>query len=351
MVAPGYEKAVENVHVIGSGGGEIVYVTLQPNSSSGEATSVLPRPPILAPKAQRELGKALLALRAGKLVDARKHLDAVYHLAPSHPDVNFLFGVYSSQVNDWQQAKSYWEKAIAFYPQHLLAQISLGDALLRENKPADAIPHLKKALEIDPNSWRAYTFLADAALFSNCPPEVDEKVPPVESGIPCEVNEVVQNAGKRLQEFIRNVDHFTATESLFHESMNAWGFPDAPQTRKFDYVVSIQEVRPGILTAYEYREGDLSYQRFPGGVASLGLPALVLIFHRILSRRWRKMSSSTKWRAAQDGHRGLLASSRNLDRCQLSMCSFWQSSVPFSYPSVNDGSCTSVLPYLVLLVR
>ena len=164
VVAPGYEKAVENVDVIGSGGGEIVYVTLQPNSSSGEATSVLPRPPILAPKAQRELGKALLALRAGKLEEARKHLDAVYRLAPSHPDVNFLFGVYSSQVNDWQQAKSYWEKAIAFYPQHLLAQISLGDALLRENKPADAIPHLKKALEIDPNSWRAYTFLADADL-------------------------------------------------------------------------------------------------------------------------------------------------------------------------------------------
>jgi tetratricopeptide (TPR) repeat protein len=384
VVAPGYEKAVENVDVIGSGGGEIVYVTLQPNSSSGEATSVLPRPPILAPKAQRELGKALLALRAGELVDARKHLDAVYRLAPSHPDVNFLFGVYSSQVNDWQQAKSYWEKAIAFYPQHLLAQISLGDALLRENKPADAIPHLKKALEIDPNSWRAHAFLADAdlrlgsseeavsqaeraialgqaradgvrptlagalaaqgeadraiqilesylrenpadtkaqkqlnslrpppavpaispssaaatpavsatpvvaspstvaalSLLSNwLPPEVDEKVPPVESGVPCEVNEVVQNAGKRVQEFIRNVDHFTATESLFHESINAWGFPDPPQTRKFDYVVSIQEVRPGILTAYEYRDGDLSYQRFPSGVATLGLPALVLIFH------------------------------------------------------------------------
>jgi len=129
---------------------------MKPESPVGEAAPVVAGPPVLAPKAQKELGKALEALRASKFAEARAHLDAVYRLAPSHPDVNFLFGVYSSLINDWQQAKSYWEKAIAIYPQHLLAQVSLGDALLRENKPADAIPHLKKALEFEPNSWRAH---------------------------------------------------------------------------------------------------------------------------------------------------------------------------------------------------
>jgi hypothetical protein len=104
-------------------------------------------------------------------------------------------------------------------------------------------------------------------------------VPPVESGVPCALDEVVQNAGKRVQELIRNVDRFTATESLVHEPVNAWGFPAASETRKSNYVVSIQEIRPGILTVYEYRGGDLSYDRFPGGMATLGLPALVLIFH------------------------------------------------------------------------
>jgi predicted Zn-dependent protease len=78
--------------------------------------------------------------------------------------VNFLFGMYWSLVNDWLQAESYWEKAVAIYPQHLLAQVSLSDALLRKNKPADAIPHLKRALEVDPNSWRAHALLADADL-------------------------------------------------------------------------------------------------------------------------------------------------------------------------------------------
>jgi hypothetical protein len=160
--------------------------------------------------------------------------------------------------------------------------IQILESYLREN-PADTNTQIQlNSLRPPPAVPAISPSSATAALslFSNWrPPEVDEKVPPVESGVPCEVNEVVQNAGKRVQEFIRNVDHFTATESLFHESMNAWGFPDPPQTRKFDYVVSIQEVRPGILTAYEYRDGDLSYQRFPSGVATLGLPALVLIFH------------------------------------------------------------------------
>jgi tetratricopeptide (TPR) repeat protein len=382
-IAAGYEEAVEELEILG-GGGQSVIVSLRPELPGGEATPVVPDPPLLAAKAQKELAKALEALRVGKLAEARKHLDAAYRLAPSHPDVNFGFGVYSSQVNDWQQARSYWEKAITFYPQHLLAQISLSDALLRENKPTDAISHLEKALEIEPNSWRAHALLADADLRvgsseeavrlaeraialgkeraavirpllaralvaqgkadravqilesylaehpadtdaqkqltslraprdisaiplssvpaapavsvtpavgtppilgtlplfpSWLPPDIDEKVPPVQPGVPCALDEVIQNAGKRVQELIRNVDRFTATESLFHEPVNAWGFPAPSETRKFNYVVSIQEVRTGMFTVYEYRGGELSYDRFPGGMATLGLPALVLIFH------------------------------------------------------------------------
>ena len=384
VIAAGYEKSSEEINVIGGGGGENVYVTLKPESAGGGATPVASGPPLLAPKAQKELGKALEALRAGKLPEARTHLDVAYRLAPSHPDVNYLYGVYSSMVNDWPQAKSYWEKATAVYPQHLSSQVSLSNELLRENKPGDAIPHLKKALESDPSSWRAHALLADADLRTGAseeavheaeraielgheraagvqpllagalavqgkvaraieilesyvrenptdtaaqrqlaalrkppaapaspsavappapvasvapaptapatvaalplpsswlPPEVDENVPPVESGVSCPLEEVVQKAGKRVQEFVHNVDRFTATETLVHQSVGAGGFPAASETRKFNYLVSIQEVRPGMLSVDEYRDGGHSYQKFPGGVATLGLPSLVLIFH------------------------------------------------------------------------
>src|SRR5262249_31556325 len=76
-------------------------------------------------------------------------------------------------------------------------------------------------------------------------PDVDEKVPPVEPGAPgCALTEVVQKAGKRVEEFVQNVDRFTASEFLKHESINKWGFAESPETRKFDYVVAINQYRP-----------------------------------------------------------------------------------------------------------
>ena len=52
-----------------------------------------------------------------------------------------------------------------------------------------------------------------------------------------------------------------------------------PVGRKFDYVVSIHEVRQGHLGVTEYRNGGLALNEFPGGIVTNGLPALVLIFH------------------------------------------------------------------------
>jgi len=164
VTAGGYARAMEEIEIVGGGGGETLYVTMKPDAPGEKPAEAPSGPPVLAPKAQKEMDKALGAVRGGNMEEARKHLDEAYRLAPANPDVNFLFGVYSSQKNDWIQAKAYWTKAITYYPKHLLAQISLSDALLRDNKPAEAVPHLKKALEIDANSWRAHAFLADADL-------------------------------------------------------------------------------------------------------------------------------------------------------------------------------------------
>ena len=110
------------------------------------------------------------------------------------------------------------------------------------------------------------------------PPDVDERVPAVEQSA-CSVDEVVQKAEERILEFVRNVDRFTATESLTHQSINEHGHASAPVGRKFDYVVSIHEVRQGHLGVTEYRNGGLALNEFPGGIVTSGLPALVLIFH------------------------------------------------------------------------
>jgi hypothetical protein len=95
----------------------------------------------------------------------------------------------------------------------------------------------------------------------------------------CSQEEVVQKAGERIEEFVTNVDRFTATEFLEHESISKWGIAKFPETRKFDYAVSIKQYRPGYFDVMEYRGNKYSPVEFPAGVETLGLPALSLIFH------------------------------------------------------------------------
>jgi len=348
--------------------------------SDGKEAALPTDRPMLAPKLQNELGKALEALRANKPSEARSHLQVVYRRAPQDADVNFFLGIYSAEMNDWAQAKSYWEKVLALQATHVGALLSLGGALMRENRFADAALYLNRAIETEPTAWRAHAVLADACLRRGLldesihqaeralelghgeasiiqpllaralesrgdkeraievlhaylrnhladrgatkqledlqasveagrasdlaldesarapwiegtlatsfllpsnwfPPDIDESVPDVDSGVPCDLKEIIQRSGKRILEFIDNVDRFAATETVTHESINKWGVAARPIGFGFDYLVSIKEIRLGVLSVEEFRGPGPSLAKFPDGIATLGLPALVLIFH------------------------------------------------------------------------
>jgi tetratricopeptide (TPR) repeat protein len=374
VVAPGFEQEVRQVDARGPS----PTLNIQLRAMSAEESAFATGLATLPPKAQKELGKVLAALHANKPADARIHLESANKIAPNRAEVNYLFGQYSEQSKDVTAAKSYWAKALEVNSNHFLALLSLGKVYLQEDKAAEALPYLKRAVEAGPTSWRAHAFLADAelrqgstdeavqhaeraldlghgqaenvqpflagALFrqgekdraiallqtylkshsadatvakqlqnilsgdagdgangsseavedtamveaasrteiSNwLPPDVDERVPAVEAGVSCKLDEVLREAGKRIEEFVGNVDRFTATESVTHEAINKWGIVSSPEKRKFDYLVSVQEVAPGSLNVDEYRTGSRNSQAdFPGGVETRGLPALVLIFHR-----------------------------------------------------------------------
>jgi len=330
---------------------------------------------VLAPKTQKELGKALEALRVNKLDQARSHLEAAYRKAPNHPAVNYLFGVYFQQIQDLEKATAFWTQTLEFDPNHVLALLSLSEALMREARLHEAEMYVSRAVEADPSSWRAHAIRADVLLKEGLradaikeayhalelghgqatgvqpllalalaesgnkegalrvleeytrddpndgsarkqldslqttepgkddaatetnpttsaesaialplpsnwlPPDVDENVPPVKSNTPCSLDEVVWKAGKRVEEFVTNVDRFAATEFLKHESINKWGLEGFPEIRKFDYVVSIKEYRPGYFDVLEYRTNKDAPSEFPGGIETRGLPAMALIFH------------------------------------------------------------------------
>ena len=66
---------------------------------------------------------------------------------------------------------------------------------------------------------------------------------------------------------------------MTHESVNKFGIAALPEKRRFDYLVSIQTSPAGLLSVSEYRNGGGTESQFPDGIATNGLPALVLIFH------------------------------------------------------------------------
>lgn len=392
VIAPGYQKLTQPVEVTTGGQREQVFVTLTPESAPN-ADSAPPEPAILAPNAQKELSKALEALRANKPEDAKKHLEKAAHAAPSNPDVNYSRGMYYLQCKDLVNAKSYWEKAVQIYPRHGFSLAALAQLAVERGDLPAAIDYLGRAVEAAPSSWRFQerlaetyllhqeydqaqkhaeraielgkdrasqaqfilaevliqrndpqraskaldTFLAaqpseseaaqalrlrdtlrpptttvvpapldpaapvppplnidaikpvDTGLASLAkelvppqkwmPPDIDESMPAVEPGVACPLQTVQNEAAKRVSDFIDAVNRISATESLDDETIDHFGFPARRESRKYSYVASVQEIRPGMYDVEEYRNGTMGLDIFPARIATLGLTSLVMVFH------------------------------------------------------------------------
>jgi tetratricopeptide (TPR) repeat protein len=376
VMVSGFETARKTCQVLDKGEVKIG-VDLQPMSDK-EAAASDRGIAALSPKAQKDIGRALEALRVNKDSDARNYLEAAQRDAPNSAEVEYLYGVYALQMSDRNLARSHWMRALELNPSHLSALLAVSQDSLRQRKPAEAMMYLERAVEVEPSSWRVHMLLAQAdlfqgkheeaveeaeralelgheraasvqpllahALFENgekdraiqtlqdyvqahpadanattlletlknspsaahsastaadadqtanataeaaaievasnwLPPDVDEKVPPVEVGAACSLDEVLQKAGSQIETLIHDVDRFTATETLIHQSVNKYGVSSSPEKRKFDYLVSIQEIRTGFLSVTEYRNGGGAQGEFPDGIVTNGLPATVLIFH------------------------------------------------------------------------
>ena len=129
------------------------------------------------------------------------------------------------------------------------------------------------------------------------PPDIDAVVPPVTHSEACSLPEVVTGAGRRIQELVSNLDRFTATEFVEHQSVNGAGKLGKAQNRKFDYVVSIGPGRGGYLSVQEYRSRAPNPQQFPDQVSTEGTPSLVLVFHPLYARDFEmKCEGLGAWR-------------------------------------------------------
>jgi Tfp pilus assembly protein PilF len=132
------------------------------------------------------------------------------------------------------------------------------------------------------------------------PANIDDSLPPVEAGVACPTEDILAGASKNVQKFIQSVDHFTATEILEHELVDNWGLASRREMRRFDYVVEISEISHGYLNVQEYRNGTRDIGVFPDGVATLGLPSIVLLFHPYFRESYELTCEGLgRWRDSQ----------------------------------------------------
>jgi hypothetical protein len=100
----------------------------------------------------------------------------------------------------------------------------------------------------------------------------------LDPGTTCPAEQILGSVTQRVKEFVSSVEKFTATETIEHYPVDKDGQRKRPDIRKFAYVVTV--ARDGnSFYLDEYRNGDIDQEKFPAGIATVGLPAVVLVFH------------------------------------------------------------------------
>jgi Flp pilus assembly protein TadD len=254
------------------------------------------------------------ALQEGDMPAAIRYLGLAVEADPSSWRYQEYLANAFLQHKEYQPAQAHAERAVELGKDRANgARLILAQALLQRNDLQRAITTLETILAAQPPDLRAAearrlldalqhaapasTAVQTASTFASpissattiaeelipppkwMPPDVDENMPAVEPGVACPLQEIQDETAKRVREFIDAANRIAATEKLENEVLNRSGFPAVRESRTFEYVASITEIRPGILDVEEYRNGAMDPEVFPQHIATLGLPTLVLIFH------------------------------------------------------------------------
>ena len=113
--------------------------------------------------------------------------------------------------------------------------------------------------------------VAPPLIASWLPPGIDEKVPYVDPDEPCPLQEITAGTGKRMMEFVSNLEKFSASERVEHYPVDILGIRRDPQIRNFNYVVTVSRTSKGVFLLDEYRNGSADPGQFPAHIATVGM--------------------------------------------------------------------------------
>jgi arylsulfatase A-like enzyme/Tfp pilus assembly protein PilF len=127
-----------------------------------EALPPLRRAVKLSPESGRshfELGVALG--ETGDWAGSAEQLELAVTRAPDSDDLRFYLGMAYDAMGSSQEAEKNFRAALHLNPNHYRANLMLGRLLGMENQPAQALPFLRKAVELQPRSPDGHKFLAN----------------------------------------------------------------------------------------------------------------------------------------------------------------------------------------------
>jgi arylsulfatase A-like enzyme len=107
-----------------------------------------------------ELGLALF--ETGDWKGAAPQFEAAVAKAPRWADAQFSLASVYARIDRVPEAMDHLDICLGLDPNHYRANLLRGRILSLQQKPAEALPNLKRAAEVQPDSREAHKFLADA---------------------------------------------------------------------------------------------------------------------------------------------------------------------------------------------
>jgi tetratricopeptide (TPR) repeat protein len=119
------------------------------------------------PKIHYRIGRTLLARwqltrNPEAQADAVKEFEQELQLDPGDANAMYELAEIHRQRNELDQARELFESALKDYPDFQQAQVGLAAVLMAQQKPDMALPHLQKAVELNPGDEVAWYRLARA---------------------------------------------------------------------------------------------------------------------------------------------------------------------------------------------
>jgi tetratricopeptide (TPR) repeat protein len=129
-----------------------------------EYENVLKRQPAM-PGAHYRLGRVILLGAPStpeSLAAATRAFEEELAIGPRNPDAEYELGEINRQQGKYDLALDHFSRAVSQQPDFAEARIGLGRTLLKLAQTAQAVPHLKEAVRLDPENKVPHVLLANA---------------------------------------------------------------------------------------------------------------------------------------------------------------------------------------------